>query len=59
MNIIGTNIKLVPGMIKLYHCNGCDRTWAGRKKPKICPHCGAKESRINTATEDQIESFVA
>ena len=59
MNVIDMEVKLTPGIMKLYHCNGCDSTWATRKKPDICPQCGAKASKIVTATEEQCESFIS
>ena len=59
MNVIDMEVKLTPGIMKLYHCNGCDSTWAARKKPEACPQCGAKGSKIVTATEEQCESFIS
>ena len=59
MNIIDPGIDLTSGIIKLFHCNGCDSTWAARKKPDACPHCEAKASKIITATQEQSESFIA
>ena len=59
MNVIDMEVKLTPGIMKLYHCNGCDSTWAARKKPEACQQCGAKGSKIVTATEEQCESFIS
>lgn len=58
MNIIEPGTILNPATTKLVHCKSCDATWADRKIPKVCPHCGAGKSRLAGAKEEECESFM-
>lgn len=58
MNIIEQGLILNPNTTKLVHCKSCDATWADRKIPKVCPHCGAGKSRLAGAKEEECESFM-
>ena len=58
MNIIEPGVKLNPNTTKLIHCKSCDSTWADKKIPAVCPHCGVGKSRLAGAKEEECESFM-
>jgi len=58
MNIIEPGVTLNPNTTRLVHCKACDATWADRKIPKVCPHCGAPKSKLAGAKEEECESFM-
>ena len=58
MNIIEPGLVLNPNTMKLIHCKACDATWADKKIPKVCPHCGALKSKLETAKDAESESFM-
>lgn len=58
MNIIEPGVILNSNTTKLVHCKSCDATWADKKIPKVCPHCGAGKTRLAGAKEEECESFM-
>ena len=58
MNIIEPGVVLSPNTTKLIHCKACDTTWADKKTPKVCPHCGADKGKLENAKEAECESFM-
>lgn len=58
MNIIEPGLVLDPNTTRLVHCKACDTTWADKKIPKMCPHCGAVKGKLETAKDAECESFM-